>query len=147
MSETIRMRTSVVCVDNNRVLVFKAVDPTNHKQYLFLPGGKIEENETAEQAALRETMEETGYEVELIEGWTAFEKYLFEWDDAIHNCATYFYIARLKDSTAMPYQVDDVEYNKGVCWISIHECEHAFSYHPAIQKAVMQALRHAGVCK
>lgn len=147
IANNIRVRTSVVCLESNRILAFKAIDPTSQKHYLFLPGGKIEEGESAEQAAIRETREETGYEVDLIDGWMQLKNYLFDWDGAAHNCSTYFYIGRLKDKNELPHAVNDAAYNKGVCWVPVDEAEHAFSYHPVIQLAVMQALRHAGVCK
>lgn len=46
----------------NQVLLFKQFRPGPEKVLLELPGGAIEKNERPEQAAMRELLEETGYE-------------------------------------------------------------------------------------
>ncbi|MGE4133856.1 MAG: NUDIX domain-containing protein [Bdellovibrionales bacterium] len=65
-----RNRVSVVVLDENKVLGFHAEDPTNKRKYFFLPGGQIERGETPQAAAIREAIEETGYEIEIIDGST-----------------------------------------------------------------------------
>ncbi len=54
---------------NNAILLLLKKD---HKHW-ELPGEKIEKNETIEEAAKREILEETGCKVELIKYWKAFE--------------------------------------------------------------------------
>jgi ADP-ribose pyrophosphatase YjhB (NUDIX family) len=51
----------VVVNDKQEVLLVK-----DHKKIWTFPKGHVEENETIEQAALRETKEETGYTVQII---------------------------------------------------------------------------------
>jgi hypothetical protein len=36
-------RTSVLCLENNSILVFKATDPKSKDNFYFLPGGKVED--------------------------------------------------------------------------------------------------------
>lgn len=59
-------------IKNNRILFLR------HKKYdMWLqPGGHVEERETPDEAAIRETMEEVGLEIEILDGFmpdTSFE--------------------------------------------------------------------------
>lgn len=45
---------------NTHLLFIQRTDGKHHSGQIAFPGGKVEKNETAEQAALRETNEETG---------------------------------------------------------------------------------------
>ena len=60
-----RTRTSIVCLHDQRLLMIELEDPSTKKRMWSLPGGKIEELETPGQAAIRETLEETAWLVEL----------------------------------------------------------------------------------
>ena len=59
-------------IKNNRILFLR------HKKYdMWLqPGGHVEDKETPDEAAIRETMEEVGLEIEILDGFmpdTSFE--------------------------------------------------------------------------
>lgn len=58
-----RNRGSTVIIENGRVALIKRTKP-NLTYYVF-PGGGIEEGETSEQAAIRETYEEIGVHVSI----------------------------------------------------------------------------------
>jgi ADP-ribose pyrophosphatase YjhB (NUDIX family) len=51
---------------DGRYLMVEERDKTSGKMVFNQPAGHLEQNETLQQAALRETREETGWEVELI---------------------------------------------------------------------------------
>lgn len=61
----IRNATRVFCIDNDKVLCIEY--KLNNNGYIDIPGGKIEENETEEQCAIRELKEETGLDIDKLE--------------------------------------------------------------------------------
>lgn len=135
----IRRRVSVVVLDQDRILGFYARDPHNQKEYFFIPGGMIEEGESAEQAAVRETLEETGYSIEIIPFLRAERRYDFEWDGQINDCITIFLAGRLLNKH--PVTVNDASYHRGVGWESILEIDKIFSYHPDILEPTQGLVR------
>ncbi|MGH2449007.1 MAG: NUDIX domain-containing protein, partial [Chloroflexota bacterium] len=58
------MRAQVVLLDEERILLARHVRSDGHS-YWVLPGGAVEPGETAEQAARREVLEETGLEIRI----------------------------------------------------------------------------------
>jgi 8-oxo-dGTP diphosphatase len=60
-----RPTAGVVCLRDREVLLIKRGNPPRQGQW-SLPGGRIEWGETSEAAALRELVEETGIEAELL---------------------------------------------------------------------------------
>ena len=135
-----RRRVSVVIVSQNRVLVFRAEDPTNQHQYLFVPGGRIEAGESLEQAAVRETFEETGYRVACIKGLSMDRRYDFEWDAKVYDCHTTYVAAELLSLD--PEAVQDAPYNLGAHWVSVDVLPEVLGYHVDILEPVV-ALAHA----
>ena len=55
---------AVVLKDNTLLLVKRRFDP--FKGYWVLPGGYVEDNETVEEAVVREVKEETGIDVKIV---------------------------------------------------------------------------------
>ncbi len=134
---TSRVRTSAIVLQGEKILTFRAIDPVSGKEYFFLPGGKIESSETAPEAAVRETFEETGYKIIIEESSCIDKEYIFNWAGEDFDCLTLFYRGYLKNS--MRALVNDADYNKGVEWISLSEVRNIFSYSEAVLEAV-QAL-------
>lgn len=62
MEKKIRKAVRVFLIKNNKVVAIKYKGEIN-QGYYDIPGGKIEENETSEQAAIREFKEETGMDI------------------------------------------------------------------------------------
>lgn len=61
MDKTIRKAVKCYLIENNKVVVTKYKEGNPKSEYYDIPGGKIEE-ETPEQATIREMKEETGLE-------------------------------------------------------------------------------------
>lgn len=133
-----RVRTSVVVIQNGKLLTFLAVDPTSGKEYFFLPGGQIEEDETAPDSAERETFEETGYKVKVDPASNTDREYKFFWDGEDYDCLTIFYRAKLASPVAS--EVRDADYNKGVHWIPVEDIPKVFNYSAEIRSALEELL-------
>ena len=134
-----RVRTSAIVVHLNRLLTFRAVDPLSGQEYFVLPGGQIEEEETAPEAAARETFEETGFRVKVEPESNTDREYVFHWNGEDFACLTIFYWATL--ASAMQSPVQDADYNKGVHWIPVAEIPTTFNYNAEILSAVQEILQ------
>lgn len=134
-----RLRATAVVLHNNRILSFVGEDVTLSQQYRFLPGGAIEDNETAPACAERETREETGYQVIIDSKCVVDKDYCFHWMGKDYQCTTLFY----KGTLVNPFQakVTDANYNLGVEWVQLHELEEKFNYSPEILEAIKWILK------
>lgn len=129
-----RHRVSVVVLHENKILGFYAQDPHSQKKYFFLPGGLIEKGEAIEDAAIRETLEETGYSIEIIKGANITRRYDFEWNGVVYDSSTQFLAGRVLSEQPAP--VNDASYHKGAGWIPINEIHSVFNYHKDILEPI-----------
>lgn len=137
-----RVRATAVVVHNQKILTFLGVDPSSGREYFFLPGGGVEADETAPEAAARETLEETGFKVHVDAESAIDREYFFYWDGEDYDCLTIFYWATL----ASPLQktVNDQEYNRGVHWISLSEIKEKLAYSAEILSATEELIQKHG---
>lgn len=131
-----RERASAVCVHDGQLLCVRLRDPATGIARLFVPGGAIDPGETTPQAAARETLEETGYAVDVEAGSERVARYPFVWSGLAIDCVTHFFRARLRLPQAAPAPVHDVFFNEGVVWLELARIDREFDYDAVIHEAV-----------
>ncbi len=133
---TIRNRASVFVVHDNHVLGFYAEDPVSRRRYFFPPGGLIEPGESPAEAVVRETLEETGFSIQVVPGLQCRRRYDFEWNGNIYDCRTHFFLGNLIHDKPAP--VADADYHRGVGWVHVSEVAEVFAYSDAILASFQQ---------
>lgn len=131
-----RVRASAVVVHDGKLLCTLGQDPVTGQQYHFLPGGKIEAEETAPEAAERETLEETGFLVSVDPRTCIDGEYFFTWGGQEFDCLTLFYRGQL--TSPIQKQKPTAETTLAVVWISIDQIESEFKSHPVILKSILE---------
>jgi 8-oxo-dGTP diphosphatase len=133
------MRTAarVIIVKNNKILFIHRIK--YGREYYVLPGGAIEENETPEQAAIREAKEETNFDIELGE-------LLFEIPEEINRekrYAYYFLVKRFRGELKLggPELERQSEENKYIFeWLSVEEMEDKLVYPEGLKERIREIL-------
>jgi 8-oxo-dGTP pyrophosphatase MutT (NUDIX family) len=129
-----------VCVHADHLLCVQLRDPQTRIARLFVPGGAIDAGETPEQAAQRETLEETGYRVLVDPTQTRVAHYPFVWDGTARRVTTHFFRASLLEPERAPQPVQDAPYNEGMRWLNLDEVPQALSFQADILGAVSSLL-------
>jgi ADP-ribose pyrophosphatase YjhB (NUDIX family) len=139
---TSRVRASLVCQAEGKLLLVRLKDPESGVEGLYPPGGAVEPDETPAHAAERETLEETGVTARVTSGVELVRHYPFVWGGVSYDVTTHYFAATLAEATALT-PVVDADYNLGAVWLPIEEALEALALHPVIAGAVAQVLREA----
>ena len=117
-----RHRASAVVVFEGQLLTVLLQDPHTKAINYFIPGGKVEDMESPEIAAKRETLEEAGIDISIIPGSETVTTYQFIWNNEHIECTTAFYAATC-DDPSLPADIKDAPYNLGAQWLPISELD------------------------
>jgi ADP-ribose pyrophosphatase YjhB (NUDIX family) len=107
--EKIILSGSIIIENNKLLLIYKK----KHNHYEF-PGGKVEENETIEQTAIRETKEEINCDVEIIK-YIGYNDFLIE----NNNFRSHKFLAKIKNNQKPKIMEEDKF--KDILWLDIDE--------------------------
>jgi 8-oxo-dGTP pyrophosphatase MutT (NUDIX family) len=136
----LRIRAAVVCVHRAQLLCVRMRDPRTRVVRLFVPGGGIEAGETATFAAARETLEETGYRVQVDAESEVVAHYPYEWDGVLRPIITHFFRGSLLEPDLEPAPVNDADFNEGVVWLPLEEIPSALGFNDVVRSAVERLL-------
>ncbi|MGN6445805.1 NUDIX hydrolase [Amnibacterium sp.] len=94
----VRNAARLLLIDpGGRVLLVQGGDPADPAagSWWFTPGGGMEPGETAEEAASREALEETGHRVAVLHGPVARRSSVFPFDGRLIEQREQFFVARV----------------------------------------------------
>jgi 8-oxo-dGTP pyrophosphatase MutT (NUDIX family) len=135
-----RTRSSTACIHGSMVLTVRLEDPGSGRIYLFPPGGGLEDGETAAEAAVRETIEETGYVTKVDEESEIVFHYPFSWGGKVYQCTTHLFRAVLVTPFNKPQEVKLEDIHRGIEWVPLIALDSVFDYDPAIRRAMKEII-------
>ena len=112
MDKMINIIASSCVIDNNKILMVQE-NKSDIQGLWDLPGGKVKINEDIKQAAIRETLEETGYNIDL-NNILLIQNYITNRGVLL---IIYFY-ATLSDSRQVEYRKSEIS---NVKWFTLEE--------------------------
>lgn len=131
----LRIRSSVLCIQDGHILALKYQDDSGDS-FWGVPGGEIEDCETPLNAALRETKEETGYEVEVLCDPALCIDYHFHWKDKAYHCRTHWFGVQPIQGIDHPCFAGDEDYITELRWIPVDQWQTILAGHSEIQAAM-----------
>lgn len=134
-----RERTGIICLAGNEILAIEQQDPTTHKRFWTFPGGALEGEESPEQGAIRETLEETGYLVNLSSS-VYTNRYQFLWNAKRYDCTTHWFLATWDGTDPQP--VADADYILQTRWLPWPESRGLFTFNVGLTDAIRHLLDH-----
>ncbi len=136
-----RHRASVVCVAEGHLLLVRLRDPVSGFVAPYPPGGRVEDGESPEETARRETLEETGLRVRVDPRSEVVDTYPFRWAGVDREVTTHYFAATLEDpfTRELP-PVVDADYNLGALWMPVEDALAAMGSVPAIAASVAKVL-------
>ncbi|MBA57702.1 MAG: NUDIX hydrolase [Gammaproteobacteria bacterium] len=128
-----RTRAGLICKNEGSILSIKHRDPRSKKEFWSLPGGGIEKGETPIEAAIRETREETGYEVSCHLG-SFTNTYDFYWNGELYDCETHWFFGELVSE--IKKEIEHEEHIIESKWLAWPNCKSLFNHKAALLEAL-----------
>ena len=139
-----RPAARVVLLDpRDRVLMLRAGFPGIHTSDIWItPGGGLNEDETYEEAAIRELWEETGLSGVPLGPLIWTRRHVALWDDTWIQSIERFYVVRTDYFTVSPSNVDEAEgqYLKEKRWWSLPEIMEAIDEETFVPRRLQELL-------
>lgn len=122
-------RVCAVIINDNKVLVMR----DNHADYYYLPGGRVQFNETAEKAVLRELKEELNIDAEIVRPLYFNQNFFYEVVLKVdyHEIGVYFLIDAPKTdilSRGSSFKGIETVKNQRFEWMSFEDVKKAYLY-------------------
>lgn len=117
MAEKIGIRPATIVIKDEKVLLVSS--KYNDEEFYLFPGGGMEFGETVEEAAIRETFEETGVKVKIKDLFHVSE-YIYS-EDWNKRSISMFFIAEVVE--ILKPTTDDEGKIKEVKWIKLSELD------------------------
>ncbi len=132
----LNIRTGAIIEKNGKYLM--AYNP--EISYLYTVGGRIKFGETAEEAVIREVMEETGIRMEIDRLAFVHQNYFYGFEELdknrlIYELAFYFYMKVPEDFEPVSGQFEEGERNQYLRWIRPDDDVH---YYPEFFRTELQ---------
>jgi 8-oxo-dGTP pyrophosphatase MutT (NUDIX family) len=116
-----RIAVRGVIYKQNKILLVHS-----NRDYYKFPGGGMEQEESHEEALIREIREETGYVNCLVKNkiGTVIQRKIDEYDhNALFQMTSHYYLCELVDETKVTQKLDEYEYEEQFTptWVSMEE--------------------------
>ena len=124
----IRSAAKAIILHNSKVLINKCVQSDTNSVYYDLPGGGQHQFENLEEAVVREVLEETGYNINVVrftgiaEEIQTNEEIRKVYSDYAHRIV-HIFIARLVDNSKVLPSETDFQQTESI-WMDLDEADH-----------------------
>lgn len=116
---SIRARVTGILIEENSILLVKHKQPVGANRFWSLPGGKLEQGETLEQAMKREMLEETGLDTDIQRLLYVCEKP----EERVHRIHFLFQLKKTGGALTLPSNLYDENHITDIQFVPLERLE------------------------